>query len=113
MQIDLFVSDVGILSELGARLKTARIRAGLTQAQLAEDSGVAKTTVERAENGGSVQLLNIVKILRTLNALGGLELLLPSTENTPMENLNASSRPKRVRVHIPKKTVSFKWGDEQ
>ncbi len=113
MTIDLFKSDNQILWELGIRLKKTRIRSGQTQAQLAENSGVAKTTIERAEKGESIQFLNVVKIFRSLNMLGAFGVLLPSTDKTPLEYLKGESLPKRVHVKKTKPIVSFKWGDEK
>ena len=113
MKIDLFKSDEQILRELGLRLRMARVRSGLTQAQLAENSGVAKTTVERAEKGESIQLLNVVKIFRSLNLLGSLEALLPSADRTPLEYLDEKTLPKRAHVQKAVPPSSFKWGDEE
>ncbi len=115
MEIDYFTSDFNILVELGKRIKTARIRAEKTQEQLAKESGVAKSTIERAEKGESVQFLNVVKILRALNLLQNLETLLPSSQMTPIEYVEETPLPSRVR--FSKKTANtkstFKWGDEQ
>lgn len=115
MQIDAFASDDSILIELGDRLKLARIRSGLTQSQLSEESGVAKSTVERAEKGESVQLMSLIKILRALKSIGSLELLLPDTKASPFESLNLKNaeQKKRVRSHQPFQDTSFTWGDEK
>ena len=110
-----FKADSQILSELGSRLKIARIRAGLSQSELAKNSGVAKSTIERAEKGESIQLTNFIKLLRALNLLSGLETLLPSTEKTPMEYLQSSEQelPKRVHKQKQENKGGFVWGDEK
>ena len=115
MQIDAFASDDSILIELGDRFKLARIRSGLTQSQLSEESGVAKSTVERAEKGDSVQFMSLIKILRALNCIGSLELLLPDTKASPFESLNQKNgeQKKRVRYHPAFHDTSFTWGDEK
>ena len=113
MKIDVFKSNEQILEELGTRLRVARIRSGQTQAQLAKASGVSKTTVERAERGESVQLLNIVKLLRSLRLLGGLEVLVPPAEKTPLEYLEKIFVPQRVRPRKGVSQSSFVWGDEK
>lgn len=113
MRITAFLDDEKIILELGERIKAARIRASKTQAQLALESGVAKSTIERAEKGESIQLLNIVKIMRALNCISNLETILPSTELSPLEYANEKSLPLRVRSPSPKYSGSFKWGDEK
>ena len=115
MKVDAFCSDEKILTEIGERLKAERIRSGYTQATLAEESGVAKSTIERLEKGESVQFLNLIKILRALNRISYLDLLLPSKEKTPMEYVNspAEADRKRFRVSEKKRDYTFKWGDEE
>ena len=113
MKINLFESNEQILKELGDRIRMARIRSGQTQAQMAENSGVAKTTVERAEKGESIQLLNVIKMLRSLNYIGGLEMILPSAEKTPLELLDGKPTPRRVHSRTAKPVPHFKWGDEE
>lgn len=117
MQIMAFANDEKILSEIGARVKAARIRAAKTQANLAAESGVSKRTIENIENGESAQFLNIIKILRALNLLQNLETLLPSAEKTPVEYVitHPKSQMLRVRESKSKKTSEspFKWGDEK
>lgn len=117
MWINSFATDEQILSEIGARIKAARIRAGKTQARLATESGVSKRTVENIENGESAQFLNIIKILRALNLIQNLEALLPSAEKTPVEYVitHTKSQMMRVRESKSKKPSEspFKWGDEK
>lgn len=117
MWISTFATDEQILSEIGSRVKAARIRAGKTQARLATESGVSKRTVENIENGESAQLLNIIKILRALNLLQNLETLLPSAEKTPVEYVITHTQSQMLRVREPKNkktdNSTFKWGDEK
>lgn len=80
MEIMAFANDEKILSEIGARIKASRVRAGKTQAQLAVQSGISKRTVEHIENGESAQFLNIIKILRALNLIQNLETMLPPAD---------------------------------
>ena len=53
MKLTTEMTDAAVLQELGARLHRRRIDANLTQAQLAEEAGVSKRTVERIEAGRS------------------------------------------------------------
>jgi transcriptional regulator with XRE-family HTH domain len=115
VKVDAFCTDEKILIEMGERLKAERIRSELTQAKLAEESGVAKSTIERLEKGESVQFLNLIKILRALNRISYLDLLLPSKEKTPMEYANSPAEADRKRFRISEKhqEYTFKWGDEE
>ena len=126
MKLTEFHTDEQILQELGTRLKTERIRQKMTQETFAKNCGVAKSTVERFEKGESVQLANLLKMLRTLHQLSGIELLLPVTEPSPMEYLYAKNpkepeRYREVREKTPeygnsfsvKNTENFIWGEDK
>ena len=118
-----WATDEQILTEIGNRLKIARIRAGLTQVQFSKKSGVAKSTIERAEKGEGLQLLNLIKLFRALGCISEIENLLPSGEPTPMEYLAVSDKgnlPQRVSSKRNKNakfridhTKTFKWGEDE
>ena len=118
MKINKGLSDSDILIEIGKRIKSARIRRSYTQAQLAEISGVSKGTVANIESGESVQFGTILKILRELDCLNALELLLPSSESSPMELINSKYQHERQRVRsvasaVPKYKEGWKWGEDE
>ena len=126
MKLTEFHTDEQILQELGTRLKIERIRQKMTQETFAKNCGVAKSTVERFEKGESVQLANLLKMLRTLHQLSGIELLLPVTERSPMEYLytKKNKEPERyreVQEKTPKygnsskakDTENFIWGEDK
>ena len=117
MRIEKTLSDADILIELGKRIKTGRIRLSLTQAEFATLAGVSKGTIANVENGESIQTLNLLKILRELDSLNALELLLPSSESSPMELIRdkGEQRRQRVRKKQIRKNDStvWKWGDDR
>ncbi len=107
-------TDETILTEVGARLSSARLSRNLTQAQLARDAGVSKSTVERIEAGRSTQLTNFIRILRTLGLLDGLDSLLPPAQPTPMDLLRrAGKRPRRASGEAAASGEPWVWRDER
>lgn len=122
MRIDNLQSDVQILKELGERLKKLRLRSKMTQAELCAASGVGKSTIERAEQGESIQLLNLIKIMRALNKLSQVDLLFPVYELSPMDYLTIAEskggfdNPKRVykkRKGSSSSDSDFVWGEDK
>ena len=106
-------TDEAILAELGARLSSVRLSRDLTQAQLAQDAGVSKRTVERVEAGQSAQLTSFIRILRTLGLLDGLELLLPPPQPGPMDLLRRDGkRPQRATGRSAPSGEPWTWRDE-
>ena len=98
MRISPEMNDETLLHELGERLSHARLDRNLTQAELAEQAGVAKRTVERLESGAvSAQLSGFLRICRVLGLLDRFDVLIPEAKPGPMELLRLQGR-KRQRA---------------
>ena len=78
------ISPAAIAEELGNRLKQARLNADITQAELAERTGLNRRTILNAEKG-NVQLKNLVAILVSLEMADQLNLFLPVQEISPLQ----------------------------
>lgn len=95
MQISKLLSDEVILAELGRRLAQHRLDQQITQAVLADQAGVAKRTVERIEAGASAQISSVLRILRTLELLPGLERMLPQPQPSPIDMLKRKGKQRK------------------
>ncbi len=84
MNISNLLSDDTILAELGQRIARRRLDLQFTQAQVAEQAGVAKRTLERIEAGASAQLSSVIRVFRVLDLLQGLNGLIPEAQPSPM-----------------------------
>ncbi len=119
MKFEALLSDEAVLVEMGQRLTAARLERRLTQAQLAKAAGVSKRTVERLEDGASAQVTNLVRCLRVLGKLEGLERLLPEPPVNPLDLLSqARARRSRVRGSSSHGVAepggsAWVWGDEK
>lgn len=99
------------IKDLGEKIKIYRIMKEMSQQDLADQTGVSKRSISRLEQGESVQLDNLLKILLALELGDNIELLVPDQTKRPSYYLNTTdSRPKRVRKRTEKS--GFKWGDE-
>lgn len=93
---------------IGDRIKQYRINAGVSQKDLENESGVSVRSISRLEQGASIQLEGLIKILSALN----LDLLIPDQTKRPSFYLNDKEKTKQ-RVRKKKEdNRSFKWGDE-
>lgn len=118
MQITRELTDEAVLVELGERLRRVRLQRGeLTQEQLAEEAGISTATVARIEAGQSAQSTSLIRMLRQLELLDGLERLVPEPAPSPIELLERNERPRqRVRRRQPPPAGSvepWRWGDEE
>lgn len=99
--------------DIGERLKQYRIRIGMTQSELERKCGVSVRSISRLEQGASVQLESLIKILSALNLDENINLLIPDQTKRPSYYLGKNEK-KRQRAGR-KSTVKsgFKWGDEE
>ena len=114
MKIEPLLADDAILAELGGRLVQRRLELQLTQAELAEQAGVSKRTIERVEAGATTQLSTFIRILRALELLDRLETLIPEVGPRPMDllKLKGKERQRATRKRGEKSNQSWQWGDE-
>lgn len=95
MILEKNMPDAPILAELGQKLMRARLDKNLTQAQLAEQAGISKRTLERLEAGGSSQLVALIRVCRALGFLERLGSLIPETPPSPMAQLKLLGRQRK------------------
>lgn len=115
MKIEKQLTDEAVLSEIGSRITRQRVDIGLTQAQAAEQAGIAKRTLERIEAGESTETLSMIRVLRALSLMEGLNGLVPEALPRPMDLLKLKGK-ERKRASLPRKVQSAKkwrWGDEK
>lgn len=121
MEFNEYASDEAVLGELGRRLAAKRLDRCLTQAELASQAGVSKRTLERLEAGDSTQLTSLIRVLRALELVTGLNRLVPAPLPSPIDalKLKGKSRSERKRARPGKrreregKKTSWTWGDEK
>ena len=112
------LTDDALLAELGGRLARLRVERNLTQAQLAEQAGVSKRTVERLEKGAvATQLAGFLRVCRILEVLDRFESFLPELAPSPLDQLKLRGK-QRQRAYTAKKTAKapgkkWQWGDEK
>ena len=115
MKITKQATDEAVLSELGGRLAEVRLERNLTQAQLGEQAGVSKRTVERLESGSvATQLSSFIRVCRVLDVIERFDLLVPEPAASPVEQLKLRGR-RRQRASAKRKTKApskkWQWGD--
>ena len=116
MKISNLITDSAILAELGARLARCRLDLQLTQAEVAEQAGIAKRTLERIESGASAQMSSMIRILRVLDGLSGLDSMFPEAGPRPMDLLKRKGKvrqraSRRSPADRPEKPWS--WDDKK
>ncbi len=99
-------TDEAVLAFFGKRMAAFRIRNNWTQADLAQKAGVGKGTVERIERGESVQVLNLVKVLRACGTLDVFLNIFPDDSPSPMQLLYMGKMKTRRRARTAGKKAN-------
>ena len=98
MQLDDLLTNDAVLAELGHRFERHRLQRNRTQAEMAEEAGIGRATLQRLERGQSVQSVSLVKLIRALGLLHALDAALPETIELPIAELEGERRGRRKRV---------------
>lgn len=99
MRITAELSDPAILQTLGERVERHRIEARLTQAELAEEAGIGKRTLERVEAGQGAELVTLIRVLRALKLIDGFDRLVPELPPSPIAQLERGGKQRRRVSH--------------
>jgi transcriptional regulator with XRE-family HTH domain len=120
MPLDDLHSDDAVLAELGRRLERHRLERNWTQEQLAYRAQIGRATLQRLERGRSVQSSSLIRVLRALELLDGLDTLVPASLELPIAQLErerrTARRRARGRAHEPARAPEeqvWQWGDER
>ena len=101
------------IKELGQKIKTYRIMKEMSQQDLEDKTGVSKRSISRLEQGESVQVDNLFKILLGLELGDNIELLVPDQTKRPSFYLEKTAdKPKRVRKKIKKANLNGEMNSE-
>ncbi len=103
MTITNQLTDHAVLNEVGERLARQRLERNLTQHELAHEAGVSARTISLIENGRSITLGSLIRILRALETLDSLNQMLPPTGPSPIEQLERGGK-LRERASRPRST---------
>jgi len=107
-----------IIEALGHRLDEIRLSRNISQAHLAEEAGVSRSTLTRLADGKPVSLDSFVRIMQALQLTDQLAALLPDPSIRPVDRvrLDGTER-KRARSKKPASSgdagpATWVWGDE-
>ncbi|MCC7532477.1 MAG: helix-turn-helix transcriptional regulator [Bacteroidia bacterium] len=104
-------SDKAILEEIGNFIKTKRAEVKISQDDLAERCTISRSTLSLIERGESITLLNLIKILRVLDALYVLQNFKIIPQISPLQLAKEEKvKYKRIRTkHKPNSQNDIGW----
>lgn len=82
---------------LGERLRQLRLQKNFSQQVTAEKAGISEKAMRNLEAGKGSTVETLLRVLKALDQLQGLDLLVPEVGVDPIALLRKSKRPRRVR----------------
>jgi transcriptional regulator with XRE-family HTH domain len=92
-----FKSISELQSLLGEQVHNLRIFKNLDQHTTAEKAGVSEKALRNLETGRGSSMATLLRVLKALNSLEGIEMLAPQPSVNPLALLRSSKARKRVR----------------
>src|SRR5271155_910129 len=82
---------------LGERVRKLRLSRNIDQRTTAEKAGISEKALRNLEAGRGSTVETLLRTLKALDALQGIEMLAPEVTVDPLALLHASQPPQRVR----------------
>ena len=106
-------SSDAILKALFDRLEEIRLSRNISQAALASEAGVSRSTITRLARGENISVDSFVRIMQALGLTDNLAALLPNPTIRPVERVRMAGG-ERLRASSRKKASSeWTWGDAE
>lgn len=89
-----------LIGMLGVRFKEYRIRYGMTQKDVAEQSGITINTIHKFESGdaGNISLRTFLLLVKAIGCMENIDRLLPELPVSPY-HVTEEKKAQRVRHH--------------
>lgn len=96
MKSKRYFSDSTTLREIGSRLAARRLALNLTQAELSDQAGVPKRTIERLEAGAAATRLSaFIRVCLVLRMENWLDQLMAEPAPSPVEQLKLKGQTRK------------------
>ena len=105
------MADPAIVEKIGKNLRQMRLNKNISQAQLAEMSGINRVTISRIESGSDTTLTTVVQILRALGRLDIFNVFVEEAQISPLQVLKMKKK-LRQRASSPRKQSGFDKDNE-
>ena len=93
----IFQTPDELQAALGERLKRLRLNRNLDQKSTAEKAGISERALRNLESGHGSTVETMLRVLKALDYLQGIDMLAPEPTVNPLDLLRQSKAPQRVR----------------
>ncbi len=104
-------SDV-LIKALFERIEEIRLSRNISQAALAREAGVSRSTITRLAQGQGISVDSFVRVMQALGLADHLAALLPNPNVRPVERIRLEGAERRRASSKRKAAGDWAWGDE-
>lgn len=101
-----------VITALFERIEKIRLSRNISQAALAKEAGVSRSTMTRLARGQSISVDSFVRIMQALGLADHLAALLPNPGVRPVERIRLDGNERRRASSKRKDPGDWTWGDE-
>ena len=106
------LSSTAIAETLCKRLEEIRLSKNISQAELAKQAGVSRSTLTRIAEGRSISLDSFIRVVKALGLTDHLAALLPDPTVRPVELVRHEGQHRRRASGKRRRPQPWSWGDE-
>lgn len=106
-------SSAAISSALCKRLEEIRLSKNISQADLARQAGISRSTMTRIADGRSISLDSFVRVVKALGLADHLAAMLPDPDVRPVELASREGRHRQRASRTKEAPKPWSWGDEE
>lgn len=105
-------SSANIAAVLCKRLEAIRLSKNISQAELARQAGVSRSTMTRIADGRTISLDSFIRVLKALGLTDHLAALLPEPDVRPVELVRHRAQHRRRASSKRKSIEPWSWDDQ-
>jgi putative transcriptional regulator len=105
-------SSDAIINALFQQIEQIRLSRNVSQAALAKEAGVSRSTITRLASGENISIDSFVRVMQALGLADHLAALLPNPNVRPVERIRLEGAERRRASPKPKAAGNWTWGNE-
>ena len=105
-------SSDAVINALFQQIEQIRLSRNISQAALAKEAGVSRSTVTRLAGGENISVDSFVRVMQALGLADHLAALLPNPNVRPVERIRLEGAERRRASPKRKAAGDWTWGNE-
>lgn len=106
-------SSTAIASALCKRLEEIRLGKNISQAEVAKQAGVSRSTMTRIADGKSISLDSFIRVIKALGLADHLATLLPDPSVRPVELATHEGQHRQRASGTRRSAETWSWSDDE